>query len=88
MIAASWRDWVMVFQITKNTTKSASYGKWRPAALGPACVKTQKRPHLVPSKLDRVSDEVGLNGKGVISLEALQILDSPQLILTSTITFF
>jgi hypothetical protein len=52
------------------------------------CVKTQKRPHVVPSKLDRVSDEVDLHGKGVISLEASQILDSPQLILTSTIAFF
>ena len=48
------------------------------AAFGPACVKTQKRPHVVPSKLDRFSDEVSLHGKGVVSLEASQMPDSLQ----------
>jgi len=55
---------------------------------GSACVKTQKRPHVVPFKLDRVSDEVGLHGKGVIGSEASQMPDSLRLILTSTIAFF
>jgi hypothetical protein len=60
----------------------------RPAAFGPACVKTQKRPHVVPFKLDWVSSEVSIPWKVVIGLGASQILDSPQLILTSTIAFF
>jgi hypothetical protein len=60
----------------------------RTAAFGRGCVKTQKRPHVVPSKLGCISGEVGLHGKGVVSLEASQIMDSPQLILTSTTAFF
>ena len=58
------------------------------AALGLAGVKTQKRPHVVPSKLDWISGEVGFRWKGVISLEASQMPDSLHLILTSTVTFF
>jgi hypothetical protein len=51
-------------------------------------VKTQKRPHVVPSKLDWISDEVGLCWKEVVGLEASQMPDSLQLILTSIIAFF
>jgi len=50
-----------------------------------ACVKTQKRPHVVLFKLDWISDEVGLYWKGVIGSEASQMPDSLHLILTSTI---
>jgi len=55
----------------------------RPAAFGPACVKTQKRPHVVPSKLDWVSDEVGLHWKGVIGSKASQLRDTQHWITTS-----
>ena len=41
-------------------------------------MKTQKRPHVILSKLDRVSDEVWSSWKGVINLEASQVLDSLQ----------
>ena len=56
--------------------------------LGLGCVKTQKRPHVVPFKLDWISDEVSFHWKGVIGLEASQMPDSLRLILTSTIAFF
>jgi len=36
----------------------------------PGCVKTQKRPQVVPFKLDCISGEVGFRKKGVISSEA------------------
>ena len=58
------------------------------AAFGPACVKTQKRPHVVSPELDWISGEVGLRWKGAISSEASQMLDSLQLILTSIVAFF
>jgi hypothetical protein len=88
MIAASWRDWDMVFQITKNTIKVQQNRKCRTAAFGPACVKTQKRPHVIPFKLDWVSGEVGLCWIEIIGSEASQIPYSLRLILTSTIAFF
>ena len=59
-------------------------GSFRPRG----CVKTQKRPHVVPSKLDWVPDKVGLHWKGVISSEASQMPDSLHLILTLIISFF
>jgi hypothetical protein len=68
--------------------KSALIRIWRTAALGLGCVKTQKRPRVVPSKLDWISDEVGLCWKEVIGSEASQMPDSLRLILTSTIAFF
>jgi len=60
----------------------------RTAAIGPGCVKTQKRPHVVRFKLDRISGEVGYHWKGVIGSEASQMPDSLRFILTSTIAFF
>ncbi len=57
-------------------------------AFGPGCVKTQKRPHVVPFKFDWISSEVGYHWKGVIGSEASQMPDSLHLILASTITFF
>ena len=60
----------------------------RTAAIGPGRVKTQKRPHVVPFKLDWISSEASFRWKGVISSEASQIPDSLHLILTSTIVFF
>ncbi len=39
-------------------------------------MKTQIRPHVVPSKLDWVPDEVALHGKGVIGSEASQMPDT------------
>jgi hypothetical protein len=59
-----------------------------PAAFGPACVKTQKRPHVIPFKLDWVSSEVSIPWKVVIGLGASQMPDSLHLIFTSTIAFF
>jgi len=58
------------------------------SAYSPACVKTQKRPHVVPFKLDWFSSEAGFRWKGVIGSEASQMPDSLHLILASTITFF
>ncbi len=55
---------------------------------GSRLVKTQKRPHVVPSKLDWIPDEVDLHWKGIIGSEASQMPDSLHSILTSTITFF
>jgi len=60
----------------------------RTAAIGPGCVKTQKRPHIVRSKLDRVSDEASLHWKGVNGSKASQMSDSLYLIFTSTIACF
>ncbi len=61
---------------------------WYPGPGYRTCVKTQKRPRVVPFKLDWISDEVGLCWKEVIGSEASQMPDSLRLILTSTITFF
>jgi len=58
------------------------------SAFSLACVKTQKRPHVVPFKLDWFSSEVGYHWKGVIGSEASQMPDSLHFILTSTIAFF
>ena len=49
------------------------------------CVKTQKRPHVVPFKFDWISSEVGCHWKGVIGSEASQMPDRLRLISTSTI---
>jgi len=54
------------------------------AANGPACVKTQKRSHVVFSKLDCISGEVGYCWKGVIGFEGSQLRDT--LHLTTTFT--
>jgi len=53
--------------------------------IGPACVKAQKRPHVVPFKLEWISGEVGFRCKEVVGPEASQMPVSLHLNLTSTI---
>ena len=58
------------------------------SAKTPGCVKTEKWPHIVPSNLDWILDEVGLHVKGFISSEASKMPYNLHLILTSIIAFF
>jgi len=52
-------------RMAKDAGEGGGSAVSRTAAIDPGCVKTQKRPHVVPFKLDWISGEVGFRWNGV-----------------------